>query len=168
MLCSNCKKRPATHLVRREGEKELYLCDECFERLGEAAVFFGNEPDFFVSFLQPESNEKQASEKKCPDCGTTLEDYSHTGLLGCARCYEIFRDELKPAIRRIHGKTVHEGKRPLANKQVFRLLDEQKSLRRELERALCEKRMKDADSINRALRRLNKSIDGGGFGGDNE
>lgn len=87
--------------------------------------------------------------------------------MGCAACYQAFRAELEPAIRRIHGKTVHEGKHPLASERMFRLLDEQKSMRRELERALREKRMKDAEGINRALRRLNKVIYGAGPGGAN-
>lgn len=163
MLCSNCKKKQATHLVRREGEREQFLCDECFERLGEAAAYYGSEPDFFVSFLQPQEEE---GPKRCPVCGTTLEDYSHTGLLGCAACYGVFREALEPAIRRIHGKTVHEGKHPLSDERQLRLLDEQRSLRGELERALREKRMKEADSINRALRRLNHSIYGGPGGAD--
>lgn len=163
MLCSNCKKRQATHLVRCEGGQEMALCDECFEKLGKAAVCFGEEPDFFVSFLQPEGERRR--EACCPVCGCTLEDYGRTGLLGCAACYEAFRAELEPAIRRIHGKTVHEGKHPLASERMFRLLDEQKGLRGELECALREKRMKDADEINRRLRRLNKSIFSASFGG---
>ncbi|HIX47079.1 MAG TPA: hypothetical protein H9737_05250 [Candidatus Borkfalkia faecigallinarum] len=165
MLCSNCKKHQATHLIRREGEREMALCDECFEKLGDAAVCFGDEPDFFVSFLQPEGED--GKEKRCPVCGCTFGDYMRTGVLGCAACYQAFRAELEPTIRRIHGKTVHEGKRPLANERMFRLLDEQKSMRSELERALREKRMKDADEINRALRRLNRMIYGDAPGGVN-
>ena len=51
---------------------------------------------------------------------------------------------------------------------MFRLLDEQKNLRGELERALREKRMKDADDVNRRLRRLNKAIVRVGFGGEDD
>ena len=40
-------------------------------------------------------------------------------------------------------------------------------MRSELERALREKRMKDADEINRALRRLNRMIYGDAPGGVN-
>ncbi len=166
MLCSNCKKNRATHLVRREGGGELALCDDCFERLGEMAAGRGDEPDFYVSFLQPEGEQRR--ETRCPVCGCTLEDYGRTGLLGCAACYAAFRDELEPVIRRMHGKTVHEGKHPLAGARMFRLLDEQKNLRGELERALREKRMKDADDVNRRLRRLNKAIVRVGFGGEDD
>ncbi len=166
MLCSNCKKHQATHLVRREGEGEMPLCDECFEKLGAAAVSFGDEPDFFVSFLQPEGEGRR--EARCPVCGCTLEDYGRTGLLGCAACYTAFRDELEPAIRRIHGKTVHEGKHPLAGERMFRLLDEQKALRGELEQAVREKRTKDTEVINRRLRRLNKAIFSAGSGGEDD
>ena len=31
--------------------------------------------------------------------------------MGCAQCYDTFRDELVPTIRRIHGNTTHCGKK---------------------------------------------------------
>ena len=166
MLCSNCKNARATHLVRRDDGGEAALCDECFEKLGRAAAGFGDEPDFFVSFLQPEGEVRR--EARCPVCGCTLEDYGRTGLLGCAACYAAFREELEPALRRIHGKTVHEGKHPLAGERMFRLLDEQKALRGELEQAVREKRTKDTEVINRRLRRLNKAIFSAGSGGEDD
>ena len=152
MLCSDCKKTQATRLVRREGERELYLCDDCFLRLCSAGG------EFTVSVLQPQ----QEAPERCPVCGTTLEDYARTGLLGCAACYDVFREQMEPVILRIQGSTAHEGKSPLSDERQLRLLDEQRALRGELERALREKRMKEADSINRALRRLNRSIYGDG------
>ena len=38
MICSNCKKNMATHCIERE-EGDVYLCDDCFERLGAAAEY---------------------------------------------------------------------------------------------------------------------------------
>lgn len=162
MLCSGCNQNEATRCLRQEGEDDVWLCDDCYERLGGAAACFGDEPDFFVSFLQP----KKDDEKKCPVCGRTLTDYSRTGLVGCASCYEAFREELMPAIRRIHGKTVHKGKHPLGSGSSFELLGEQKRLRAELERALRENRMKDAERLNRDIRAISDVIYRGGEGKD--
>ncbi len=164
MLCSNCGKKEASHIVKRSDGEELSLCDSCYDHWGEAAAYFGNDPGFFVSLLETEEND----ERKCPVCGTTLADYSHTGLLGCAACYETFREELLPAIRRIHGKTEHEGKHPLGASSNFELLAEQERLRGELEQALREKRLKDAERINRDLRDISRTIYGYDFGGEDD
>ncbi len=162
MICSNCKKNTATHCIGRENG-DLFLCDDCYERLG-AAAGLGAEPDFFVSFLGVDGKE----ERQCPVCGTALSDYTRTGLVGCAHCYETFREELMPSIRRIHGKTVHTGKHPQGGGALFDLLDERNRLRAELERALKEKRMKDAEQLNRDIREISRVLYRGDFGGDGD
>ena len=150
MLCSNCKKRFAVYTVK-SGEEELQLCGDCYERLGYAAEFVGE--DIFASFLKEDKKE----EKRCPSCGASFSDYTRTGLLGCPECYGVFSEELIPAIR-MHGKTQHVGKRPLGGDVLFELRAEQKKLRAELEQAIKEKRMKDADRINRAIREITRAI----------
>ena len=47
---------------------------------------------------------------RCEFCGSTYSDIAKSGHVGCAKCYEIFADELYPSIRRIHGNTTHCGK----------------------------------------------------------
>ena len=156
MLCSNCKKRPATHFTG-DNENINGLCDECFERLGAAVEFSGGSPDMF-----PADKEETPV---CPVCGLTFEEYRQTGLVGCAACYDAFRKELMPVIRGIHGKTTHEGKRPLGSGKMFELIEEQKRLRAELESAIREKRKQDADRLNRDIREISRMI-GRGMGGE--
>lgn len=162
MLCSHCQKNEATHTLEDEGGKPLSLCDECFERLGAAAGYFGSDPGFLVTFLQPKEDEGHA----CPVCGTALADYARTGLLGCAACYETFREQLRPTVRRIHGKTIHTGKHPLGDGKLYELLDERKRLRGELEQAVREKRMKDAERLNRDIRDISRMLYYDDFGGE--
>ena len=164
MLCSNCHQNQATHTVLRGDGDSVHLCDSCFERFGAAADFFGSDPDFFASFLQSRKDAGTA----CPVCGTTLADYARTGLLGCAVCYDTLREDLRPAIRRIHGKTVHKGKHPLGNGSGFELLGEQKKLRAELERAFRENRLKDAERLNHDIRIISDLIYRGKGGEDDQ
>lgn len=159
MLCSNCKKRPATHFTG-DNENINGLCDECYERLGAALEFAGGSPG-----LLPASEEEPLA---CPVCGITFEEYERTGLVGCAACYDAFRKELMPVIRGIHGKTTHEGKRPLGDGKMFELLEEQKRLRAELESAIREKRRQDADRLNRDIRDISRMIERGMGGGDDQ
>ena len=157
MRCDNCKKKFAVHTVK-SGEEELHLCSDCYERLGYAAEFVGE--DIFAAFRKPEKRE----EKRCPSCGASLSDYMRKGLLGCPGCYEAFAEDLLPAITRIHGIPQHAGKHPLGGDVLFELRAEQKSLRAELEQAVKEKRMKDAERINRQIRDISRVIAEGGFG----
>ena len=31
-------------------------------------------------------------------------------MMGCADCYKVFYDKLKPSLSRIHGRAIHAGK----------------------------------------------------------
>ena len=157
MLCYNCNKNPATHFTGGDPEG---LCDECYERLGAAVEFAGASPDL----LSGQGEDPGI----CPVCGMEFDEYSRTGLVGCAACYDAFRKELMPVIRGIHGKTTHEGKRPLGAGKMFELLEEQKRLRAELESAIREKRKQDADRLNRDIRDISRMIERGMGGGDGE
>ena len=151
MLCYNCHKNPAVHFP--DGEHTHGLCDACFERLGGALEFAG---------LSPDAVPAEEEALVCPVCGTTYEEYLQTGLVGCAACYEAFREKLMPVIRKIHGRTKHTGKHPLGDGTLFELLQEQKRLRGELERAIREKRMQDADKLNRDIRDISRMVENGG------
>ena len=118
----------------------------------------------YLSFLGIDDT----NERKCPACGTALSEYSATGLVGCAHCYETFRKELMPSVRRIHGKTLHIGKRPLGDGKFFELVEERNRLRAELERALKEKRMKDAERLNRDIREISEILLRRDFGGSED
>ena len=47
----------------------------------------------------------------CPACGGTLQDFRHTGRLGCAQCYTTFESHLRDLLRRLHGSSQHVGER---------------------------------------------------------
>lgn len=164
MLCYNCKKKQATHCLKNYGGagEDVYLCHDCYFKLKENELF---EPDFFTSFFTQVMPEDV---RRCPNCKTSYSDYSKTGVLGCEKCYETFKDELMPSIRKIHGKTSHKGKHPQDETTSYELIKERDRLRAELELALKEKRMLDVDKINKDIREINKIIYQGDFGGDDD
>ena len=49
---------------------------------------------------------------RCPDCGMRLVDLRKSGRVGCPRCYEVFRKQILPLLKRVHGATDHDGARP--------------------------------------------------------
>lgn len=154
MLCSNCKKNEGVYPVTGADGEETLLCNECYARLGAAAEYAA------LSGIEEGG--------RCPVCGTTYEQYKHTGLVGCAACYDAFREELMPVIRRMHGKTVHMGGHPLGNGKLYELLDERNRLRAELEEAIKRKDMAEADRLNRDIREISRVIYRGDYGGEDD
>ena len=94
-------------------------------------------------------------QKTCPNCGTTLEDFRRTGLLGCAECYQIFREEVFAAARHVQGKIHHEGKIPAAGAaNKYDLVIEQDRLYESLAQAFRDGRYSDADKMQRRLEEI--------------
>lgn len=114
MICSKCGKNAATnhiHTVINGIVKDVYLCPLCAKESNVSAFSNG---DLFEMFSYLLNGEKTGGEshKKCELCGSTIEDISKSGRVGCDKCYDVFKAELEPLLIRIHGRTEHIGKKP--------------------------------------------------------
>lgn len=159
MLCQRCKKNPATiksFVESLNGEKyEGYLCAFCYNELFGELNSKAN-ADIWAGLF----GDSAPSVKVCPVCKTKYSDYERTGLLGCASCYDVFKDELIPSIRRIQGKVRHVGKRE-QNTDDLGLYIQLKSLQQQLENAIRERRFEDANRINSRINAITKQLNGG-------
>lgn len=113
MLCDKCKSREAHVFIERtiNGTKEKFsLCSECASKLEKEMPFTIDLGGFFSGF-NPFGGMalQQSNVPVCSMCGMTFEDFENTGRLGCAHCYEDFREQLVPIIKRIHGSQQHTG-----------------------------------------------------------
>ncbi len=86
--------------------------------------------------------------KVCSVCGTTIEDFRRTGLLGCANCYRVFREEIFPVVQNMQGSAQHVGKK------VDRLFLERERLKSELEKALREQNYAEAEILQGKLKEI--------------
>lgn len=160
MLCQNCKQNPAviSYVENINGSKtEYHLCAACYAEL-KAEFNSKIQDDFLVGgFRMPKTG------KACPVCGTTFADYEKTGLLGCAGCYDVFKEELLPSIKRMQGRVEHVGKVG-SNADALGLYRQLAVLQEELETALSEKRFGDANKLNGKINEIKKTMHGGGNG----
>lgn len=157
MLCQRCKKNVAseTYVEIVNGKKsESRLCAEC------AAELYGGLHSQIEENVCAWLFGSSAPKKACPVCGTTYDYYEKNGLLGCSSCYDVFKEELLPAIRAIHGKTEHVGKVGNNNDELG-LHRRLKTLQEQLEAALREKRYSDAGKLNKRIDEINKVLFGG-------
>lgn len=164
MKCMNCNNEANTHIKKIiNGKKEeLFLCDECAERLGVMDDFklesFGFE-GVFDNLLGTGSSmfNSLVGVDRCSVCGSTYKEILDNGLVGCSHCYERFSDRLGPSINRIHGHSKHIGK----NVTYFNAVEEQNELvelKRELKQAIKEQRFEDAAVLRDKIKELDKEI----------
>lgn len=113
MLCDECKRNNASvHFVSIiNGEKkERHLCQECAQKLGTDSFMTFSWGDVFptaFTFRPPRAA------ARCPSCGTTLNDITRTGLLGCPACYSNLKSDIMPIISRVQSRTKHSGRSPV-------------------------------------------------------
>ena len=119
MLCQNCMKNEAnTHIKQTvNGETtESYLCFECYTKLRHGSVNEGfgfGLGDLINQIFSDNLLLGSHSEAlRCPKCGNTYETIAKKGKVGCDKCYEVFYDNMRSSLQKIHGKVKHAGKAP--------------------------------------------------------
>lgn len=169
MLCERCQKRPATvHFTQViNGYKtEMNLCEECARETGqlnfEPFTFpFGSLFSFdnLLSGLMDYTPGTYVEQNiKCTVCGNTYEDFKKTGRLGCAGCYNTFRDRLLPLVRKIHGYNLHKGKVPKKAGVNLRIERQIERLREQLNEAVKREAYEEAARLRDQIKELEKKM----------
>ncbi|MFM1919421.1 MAG: hypothetical protein RLZZ303_1055 [Candidatus Hydrogenedentota bacterium] len=117
MICPKCNQRLATVRYAEVVDgvvTERYLCPECLARMQQDAV-----PGFEIAVAAPAASKPSAqdvaedalrTQRACPACGTLLSSVLETGRVGCARCYQVFSDEIDDRLETLHHALHHRGK----------------------------------------------------------
>lgn len=117
MICDVCAKQKATvHLTEiiNDQVSKLNLCEYCAKKKGsQMEQHFG-----IADLLQglADTTEKglagSTAKVKCVSCGMSYDEFKKIGRLGCAECYDAFRESIAPLLKRIHSAGTHTGKHP--------------------------------------------------------
>jgi protein arginine kinase activator len=171
MLCDDCKKNEAcVHItqISPEGKIDKNLCQECAAKYGN--FLFGEAKknvsvnDFLKGIFsnsnasQPEEPAVAAPELVCPNCGMRYRDFQQTGKIGCSVCYDTFRQQMEPLLRRIHGSSVHSGKIPHRSGGTLVAKHELELLRKKLQTAVAGEEYEQAAQYRDQIRALEKSL----------
>lgn len=163
MLCQQCQKKMAnvhfTQIIN--GKKtELYLCTQCANEKGQLGFspqlnlgnFLWGLPAFGTdnAFTQA----KQPETVRCSVCGMSFEDFRKTGKLGCANCYQVFRGNLSPILRRIHGNIEHTGKIPENREKYRKVTNELEMLKTQLAEAIEKEEYEKAAELRDRIKKL--------------
>ena len=165
MLCQNCGKNEATTHIKQviNGDTaERHLCSECAEHLGYGDAFSGFGFDvagLFGNFFGDAVHSLGAPRKvvRCPKCGSSFNDIVREGRVGCAECYKVFYNELKPSLQRIHGQIRHRGKiastaEPVSEEEAK--IDEKEELKKQMDEAVAAQNFELAAQLRDRIKEL--------------
>jgi len=156
MLCEECHKNPATVMITVLSGNDTtirHLCQECVEKM-EVSIAKGDVSTFLSSLLSILSREPKQTSLRCDVCGLTYEEFQSTGKLGCAHCYEVFSEQLKPLLLRVHGRSQHAGRVPGAHRQERAFAQCIQELKNRMDQAVCAENFEQAAALRDEIRAL--------------
>ncbi|PLR77929.1 hypothetical protein CU633_08495 [Bacillus sp. V3-13] len=182
MICEDCNQRPATmHFTKIvNGEKtEVHLCEKCAQEKGDMFMFNSGSGFSINNLLAgllnvepafPQSTKPQYDQDdivQCENCKMTFPQFAKVGRFGCANCYDTFKEQLKPILRRLHsGNWSHNGKIPKrigGSIQLRRKLD---SLKQNLQELISKEEFEKAAQVRDEIRLVEKSMNEANKGGE--
>lgn len=141
-----CKECTAKKMAEREAQLKKQLQVSLGQFFGQS--IFGHEVLPLNNIFAPVVSVQPL---KCAKCGTTIEDFRRTSLVGCAECYEAFAKPMEQVLANCQPKTTHVGKAPNGYKNINAEYD---NLRQQLEKAVFEERYSDAALIKQKMDKL--------------
>ncbi len=181
MICQECNKRPATlHFTKIiNGEKEqFHFCEQCAQEKGELYMF-NNTSGFSINNLlaglfniDPSIQQHQDPFEKqevlqCDHCSMTFNQFLKVGRFGCSHCYTVFKDELTPIFKRLHGGNwSHHGKIPKRIGGTMHIKKNIEDLKMQLQQLIVAEEFEKAALVRDEIRLLDQKLDNASGGGN--
>lgn len=164
MICDECGIRPATIRLMSivDGEKTARnLCAHCLADVKKTLPNLDlSGLDGMLASLMAATKKMGAREQQeeisitCPSCGTTYATFQQSGMLGCAGCYDAFRQPLEQLLKRIHGQTQHTGRTPDASAPDISAKISIYNLKQQLTKAIAAEEYEQAALLRDRIRAL--------------
>ncbi|WP_144462733.1 UvrB/UvrC motif-containing protein [Siminovitchia fortis] len=173
MICQECKERPASlHFTKVvNGEKTvIQLCERCAQEKGEMFLLEGGAGfsinDLLAGLLNPSSFQNASPHTalgsqivQCDVCGMTYQQFANIGRFGCANCYNAFRKELIPILKKLHsGNIAHGGKVPARMGGSLHLKKKIQECKSELAALIEQEEFEKAAEVRDQIRSLEKKL----------
>lgn len=133
-----------------------HVCEACAARakIPHAGVMVESKGLAMLAILKASARKvREEGQKTCPDCGMTLAEFRSKGRLGCPRDYEVFAEQLRPLLMRVHNATRHTGSVPTG---VAGSKDHLTQLRAQLEEAIRAEAYENAAKLRDEIEELER------------
>lgn len=156
--CERCASPATVHITEVLGEgqfEEHHVCEQCYPKY----LHNGDKPagKAITSDTGGELEDALFGQQECPDCGIKFVDFRNSHRLGCARDYQVFKNELMPLLENIHGETRHVGKTPRRYPQTKQNEAELLQLRSRLKRAVEREDYEEAARLRDQIKNLEEA-----------
>ena len=141
---------------------KLHLCEACAREKGaEMEEHFGLN-DLLAGLVDMGTGLEPAITEsvKCPSCGLTYQNFRKIGRLGCSECYEAFKKQIGPILKRIHGQDRHIGKVPLKSGKTRDDVNVLQELRMKMEKAIQFEEFEEAARLRDEIKKLEEKMKG--------
>ncbi|MGJ8653456.1 MAG: UvrB/UvrC motif-containing protein [Opitutaceae bacterium] len=158
LKCSNCNKEATVHLTQIVNNKihKVDLCESCAQKKGVTdPQGFSLAELMSKSTFTPESSDAQLV---CESCGMETADFRRTGRLGCAACFEVFADLVRPVLEDMHVGITHKGKVPEITLTRLNSRAQLKALKDGLARSIAEEAYEEAAKIRDQIKDMETAV----------
>lgn len=170
MMCEECGVNPAKfHFVTITNNEriEKNLCPSCMAKYKQQlpGIDIQNLAGILTSLMEGKKSERkeeidpETASITCEQCGMTYGEFRKCGMLGCAACYEAFREPMTALLQRIHGNTQHAGHVPGGVRSGVSIRMNIDRLKQLLTRAVADEEYEQAAKYRDAIRALNAQLD---------
>lgn len=155
--CAHCTKEATIHLTQIIDGKitKLDFCEDCphQKEVADPAAF--SLAQILAAHEGGQGIDPKVLRAACTQCGLRLADFKKSGRLGCAHCYEQFREVVAQMLPQMQSGEEHTGKRPAA--MLERLAHERcvADLEAQLKTAIEEEAYEEAARLRDELRHIN-------------
>jgi protein arginine kinase activator len=161
MLCEICGKREASvHITEIVNDQtvEMHFCEVCAAERGVMTSQPFSLSDFLAGLMDfgVKAGKEEEELKSCSGCGMTFEEFKKTGRLGCAQCYESFKEAIYPLLQKIHSSVCHVGKSPKKISAQIKEESKIQQLQEELKIAIEKEEFEEAARLRDKIKKLQK------------
>jgi protein arginine kinase activator len=161
MLCDICHKNIATvHLTEINNDKvvEMHICQNCTKAKTQELKDNLTIPELLTGFINTGETQKKEISLKCQFCGLTYADFKKKARLGCGKCYSVFKVQILPLLKKIHGSLHYAGKSAIDAKK--KISDGETELKARLERAIKLEEYEEAARLRDELKKIGQKNNG--------
>ena len=175
MVCENCKERQATITITqlKNGHKsEQNYCEFCASKFHPFHFDLKEEPvslqqfitNWFGSpqYINKTNQQKQTQTIQCQTCELTYKQFLKQGKVGCANCYEAFREQLPSILEKIQAGTSHVLEDESEAIETNDVQEQVQQLREQQKIAIEQERFEDAAKIRDTIKELQRKNSSGG------
>ena len=151
----------------------MNLCKDCAKSISplsdedffdDLTKILSNIFEIDIKFYEDNENKKLFDSnvwdknKRCRYCNIDLQTIKRIGEVGCAKCYDEFRDDLYPLIKSIHGNLQHKGKIPINYSKRLKIEKDIKDLECRLGEEVTVENFEKAAQLRDEIRKLQKKL----------